>query len=70
MSIGEVVQLYRVVLCIEVDDCVRADARFEDEIVVAGSADRHRHGLVHRPSGVLRVGDADIVRLRQGLAGG
>ena len=38
---GQVIELDRVGLRIEVDDCVGANAWLEKEVVVAGTADRH-----------------------------
>jgi hypothetical protein len=39
------IELEHVVLRIEVDDRVGADAGGEDETVIARAADRHRNGL-------------------------
>ena len=67
LRVGKVVKLDGVVLGIEVDDGVGSNAGLEHEIVIAGSADRHRHGLVHIHGRVLRVSESDAVGLGQSL---
>ena len=64
------VELDGVVLRIEVNDGVGADAGMEHEIIVTKPADRNRHGPADIHGRVLRVGDSDAVGLRQRLAGG
>jgi hypothetical protein len=54
LSVGEVVEFDGVPARIEVDDGVGANARVEDEIVVAGSADRDRLGIAER-LGALQI---------------
>ena len=39
LRVGEVIELNRVLLWIEIDDGLRADARLEHEIIIAGPAD-------------------------------
>jgi hypothetical protein len=68
LRVGEVVELDRVILRIEVDDRVGANSRLEHEIVVTGPTDRNRNGLVDILGWVLGVGEADVVGLRHGLA--
>jgi hypothetical protein len=69
LCVGEMIEFDRVVLWIEVDDSVGTDARLEDEVIVARPADRNRYGLVEILGGILRIGDADVVRLGQCLSG-
>ena len=56
----------RVLLGIEINNRIGADAWGEYEIVIAAPADRNRDGLLLRHSRVLRVGDADVGRSYRG----
>ena len=62
------VELDGVVLRIEVNDGVEADAGMEHEVIVTKPADRNRHGPADIHGRVLRVGDSDAVGLRERLA--
>ena len=65
---SEVIKLDSVLLRIEINDAVSAHTRRKYEIVTAGTANQNRNVLADVGAGVLSVGNADVVRLAQGLA--
>ena len=69
LHIGEVIELEHILLRVEIDDGVGADAGREHEMIAVRAADRHRDGLRRTRRRILRVGDGDIVGLGQRLAG-